>query len=506
MTDFVVSASLESEDFPTEDTFVTRFHLVEALSSPFSLDLDLAVPDATDLAPADLLGSRVTLRVGREGASAWPFTGTSEPRAVHGVVVGVRQLLTDDTPAIAEVGGGAHAGTLRLTVAPRIQRLTLVETQEVYLEMNVPEILREKLTRAGLTEGEDFSLSLTGTYPKRDFVVQYRETDLAFLSRLCEHVGIGYRIEHESGRDKVVFSDHNSAFAGAEPLERRFRADGPDAIRTLERTTRVVPALYAIQDYNYRTPLSDVFGQHELQDGFGGGIVEYGAHTKTADQANSLAQIRAEERLNGRDVVDATSDFPDLRAGSRLTIKEHRTFDAQLELLVTSVEHTFTVTAFAGGSSHKPEYRNTFCAIPANVTYRPARRTPRPRIFGFVTGLVEPVPDAPGAPLLAPSMDEEGRYWVRFHFDTAAPGTKKASRPIRMAQQHAGAGYGTHFPLRPGVEVLLAFHDGDPDRPIIVGAVPNGINPSPVTSVNPQHSEVLSASGILIQFRDAIRP
>ena len=99
-------------------------------------------------------------------------------------------------------------------------------------------------------------------------------------------------------------------------------------------------------------------------------------------------------------------------------------------------------------------------------------------------------------------MDEHGRYWVRFHFDTAAPGQTKASRPIRMAQSHAGAGYGMHFPLRPGVEVLLVFLDGDPDSPVIAGSAPNPATPSPVSATTASLNRIVTSSGVSITIRD----
>ena len=102
-----------------------------------------------------------------------------------------------------------------------------------------------------------------------------------------------------------------------------------------------------------------------------------------------------------------------------------------------------------------------------------------------------------------PSIDDQGRYWVRFHFDTTSGADRvKASRPIRMAQSHAGAGYGMHFPLRPGVEVLLAFLDGDPDRPIIIGAVPNAATPSPVAAATASLNRIVTSSGVTISIRD----
>ena len=99
-------------------------------------------------------------------------------------------------------------------------------------------------------------------------------------------------------------------------------------------------------------------------------------------------------------------------------------------------------------------------------------------------------------------VDGEGRYRVRFQFDTGDAQHGKASRPIRMAQPHAGAGYGFHFPLRDGVEVLLTCIDGDPDRPIISGAVPNPVTPSTVGAQNGRRNVIRTGGGNEINIDD----
>jgi type VI secretion system secreted protein VgrG len=150
-----------------------------------------------------------------------------------------------------------------------------------------------------------------------------------------------------------------------------------------------------------------------------------------------------------------------------------------------------------GGVERASFYRNSFRAIPASRAYRPPRITPRPRIHGLLSRVVKS--NAVGR---RARIDPKGRYTVQFHFDTAAGGSAKASRPVRMAQPHAGPGYGMHFPVKPGTEVLLGFIDGDPDRPIIVGAIPNESAPSPVTASNAHVNQIRTVSGIVVELDD----
>jgi type VI secretion system secreted protein VgrG len=116
-----------------------------------------------------------------------------------------------------------------------------------------------------------------------------------------------------------------------------------------------------------------------------------------------------------------------------------------------------------------------------------------------VSGIVEA---APKIETESAWIDEHGRYLVRMLFDTAAPGERKASLPIRMVQPHSGPGYGIHFPLRPGTEVMVAFVGGDPDRPIIVGSVPNSMTPTPVVNKDSQMHRIRTWSGVLVEIDD----
>ena len=108
---------------------------------------------------------------------------------------------------------------------------------------------------------------------------------------------------------------------------------------------------------------------------------------------------------------------------------------------------------------------------------------------------------APGSDGTRPWIDERGRYRIRILFDTA-DSHGQASHPMRMAQAHSGPGYGVHFPLRPGAEVLLAFIDGDVDRPIVVGSVPNEVTQSPVKNEHALHHRIRTASGVELEIED----
>jgi len=178
-------------------------------------------------------------------------------------------------------------------------------------------------------------------------------------------------------------------------------------------------------------------------------------------------------------------------------------------MLLVEVEHEWTrPTSADDRHAGETSYRNTFRAVDGQRTYRPPLVTPRPRIDGVVTATVEPLQPPAGSPTAKDAtIDTNGDYTIRFHFDPApmfpAPGSRvRSSLPVRMMQALAGPNYGIHFPLRGGIEVFVLFIDGDPDRPVIAAAVPNAITTSPSTQSNSLQSVMRTQSGITLTFKD----
>ncbi|MBM4359857.1 MAG: hypothetical protein FJ096_17275 [Deltaproteobacteria bacterium] len=146
-------------------------------------------------------------------------------------------------------------------------------------------------------------------------------------------------------------------------------------------------------------------------------------------------------------------------------------------------------------------YANRFRAIPARPQLRPPRTTPTPRIAGLSTAIVLAAPEGPPN---EPWLDENGSYRVRMNCEMFTLSNRQIlARSVRMAQASAGSGYGIHFPLRPGTEVVIAFINGDLDRPLIVGAVPNEITPSPVTGAEARVNRIKTHDGVVIEMEDS---
>ncbi len=484
------SARLESDDFSCEDVEISSISGREAISQLSVFDVEFAVPEASELDPETLVGCSVTLIIDDREAT--------EPRRFRGVIV----ELFDRLDAL-----GTHR-FYQVRIMPRAFRLTLIRTQEVFLNLSVPEIIRKKFALVGLTGG-DVEFRFNENYPLREFVVQFDETDLAFISRLCENIGISFFFEHHGDTDKIVFTDHQPGFHESPILPKaRFLPDGSRNVSALRLATKAIPAAYVVQDYNYRSPRLELTGRTRSELGLGGGTVEFGSHHKSPEEGLQLAKIRTEELEAHHRVFTGASKIPDFYPGSTFTLEDHpRLGDAPL--LLTEVEHIAKFAAALGRNSSASEteatYANTFRAISRNVTYRPPRVTPKPKIAGILTALVQPDPSTVGIGNVS-KLDEDGRYTVKFFFDTASDEERDlSSRRIRMLQPHSGPGYGVHFPLKPGVEVAIVFVGGDPDRPVIAGAMPNALTPAPVTGKNPLVNRIKTSSGISVTMKDGWR-
>lgn len=473
----VLTARLESDAFSCDNLQISKLEGQEAISQMFRFELDVTCLERAGLDVAEVAGAEVTISFWRKNQVL---------RRIHGIVAVVDDMLETES----------DYRSYRLVVVPRLWRLTLVETLDIFIHTTVPELVKEKLELVGMVGAIDDYLS--GSYPTRELVVQYKETDLAFVSRLLEHLGISYVFRHVGGVDRVALIDDSGTFPALDvevPYVGRGESTG---VYRIERRTNLIPNIHVVRDYNYRTPSLDLEGHHESPVGYGGGVVEYGNHTKTPEEATSLARVRGQESETRERVYHGESSVVGLTAGARFDLQGHE--HVEEKLLLVNVQHRLTQPGMmTGGDAITPSYRNTFEAIPAQRAYRPPRRTPKPRIYGFTTGVIEK-PD--GNPGKQPGIDELGRYTVRFLFDTAAPGERRASHPVRMAQVSSGAHYGTHFPLRPGTEVMLAFLDGDPDRPVIASAVPNPETWTPVTGTDPLKSRIRTATGIEIEFSE----
>ena len=472
------------------DTFeVVRFTGEEGLSQLFRFDLQLVSKDP-DIDFARIVNKPATFTMMRN----------DEPVPISGIVTNVSQH-----------GRTADYIAYRATVHPRLWRLKLNYQSRIFQEVTVEEIVRTVLNEGGLG-ANDFRFALSGSYQPREYCVQYQETDFNFMSRLMEFEGMYYFFEQEGGREILVITDNRGEHKKIEhPAAIRFHegAGGmvdadPERISQFTCEQHVVTGKVQLKDYNYRTP-ETMTVESEMNGEMPGTRYEYGGHFRDAKRGQQLAEVRNEEVEAQRRVMEGTGNSMGFRSGYLVTLEEH--FRARLneDYLITHVEHEGSQRAGLGldsraqGEEEEPDYANQFTCIPATVQYRPPRTTPKPEVPGVTTANVE----SAGGDYAY--IDDQGRYRAKMHFDQRtdrSDGTK--TLPIRMKQAYSGPDYGIHFPNHADTEMLIAYKNGDIDRPVALGTTPNPSQKAPSVAKNKMQNVVRTHAGNQLIMDDTI--
>ena len=393
-------------------------------------------------------------------------------------------------------------------LVPRLWELSLYHTNEVYLEMTVPEIIEAVLTEGGF-ESVDYDLSdLQSDYKKWAYKCQYGETHLDFISRLMERDGIYYYFTRGEVGEKVVFCDQLTMqeslpnavvqYSAASSLEINAL---PNTVHSFVSQQKRLPYRVMLKDYNDDKPSVDVKGEAIIDDSANKSseIYVWGQNIETPEEGEQLAQIRAEQIRAGKKLFHGESSVNRLIPGYFFTLQGHFRGACNQDYCLLGLHHEGTDRRLidGGNSSQAPAYRNELSAQPADVQYRPALETPRPEINGVLNAYVDSEGDGHYA-----EIDEEGRYRILLPFDRVDRDGGKASHWIRMSQPFAGENQGMHFPLRKGTEVLLTFVGGDPDRPVIAGSMPNAGAPSVINAENHTNSLIQTKAGNRIELED----
>ncbi|WP_051261058.1 type VI secretion system Vgr family protein [Desulfovibrio inopinatus] len=397
----------------------------------------------------------------------------------------------------------------RAVLVPKAWWLSLTQYNQIFLNKTVPDILKDVLVQSGL-EANDFDFRLQNSYSEREYVCQYDETHFNFFMRWLEYEGMYFFFESGQGGMRLVVTDTLIAHQPS-PYGDRVHYTQPsglgesqaqDLIWSLVCRKQRTPSSVLVKDYMSQTPDLDIRSQKPLERGVGETYF-FGDNVRNESEAQKQSRIRSEEIHSGQTTFFGEGYAASLRPGFLFTVHEHYRKSFNSQYLIVSIDHEgmqpeYLETGTPNDVSQmKPRYSNSFTAVPQNIQYRPQRRTRKPRVSGSITATI----DAAGSGEYA-EVDNEGRYKVIMPFDLSGRGEGQASCPVRMAQPYAGNGFGMHFPLHKGCEVLINFLGGDPDRPYISGAVPNPAHPSPVTSSNKTQSRITTSGQNKIHIED----
>ena len=437
------------------------FHGYEHLSQPFRFALRLLSPDP-NLDMEALLTKPVVL--------SFNLTEESE-RHLHGHISRIRLL------EYGEDGMAAYEAEM----VPWLWFLHHFSDCRIFQNKTVPDIVEQVFKDRGFS---DYSIKLGGSFPQREYVVQYRETDFNFVSRLLEDEGIFYYFEHRDDKHILVLANINSVFEPCpnQPHARYLATIGTaqpeDTVVSLETEFKMYTGTASLTDYDFEKPGTSLFST--LAGDLSGEDYDYPGKYKTKDDGARYARIRLEEREVAFTTVRGASNCMGFECGYRFTLTDHFRDNSNTGYAVIALEHHARNTSYRAGHQDPFEYSNRFEAIPHIVPYRPPRLARKPAIHGSQTAVVV---GKSGEEIWT---DKYGRVKVQFFWDRQGRFDENSSCWIRVAQGWAGKGWGMIQIPRIGQEVIVNFLEGDPDRPIITGSVYNADQIVPYSLPNEQ--------------------
>ena len=425
-------------------------------------------------------------------------------KIVHGVITDFQRL-----------SGSADEARYHITLTPYLSLLDKqFRTHRFFINKSVPEVVGEILQEHAL-HGWEYEFTLTQSYPKREQINQYQESDLAFIERLLAEVGIFYffTLQPDTRTEVVHFADQQSAYE----FDKRLALDSPsgmndsgaDSVWGLNILHQVAPAGVTTKDYNHREAQKVLQSARADITGGEGEEIRYGevyhykprhletgeAFSPAPETGNFWARLDHERFLAEQTLITGFSTDAGLRPGQVLTIT-----DSSVPSTLPGVLLQPVVVVRAGFSgSRKDALRVSLAAVPYSETqcWRPALKA-RPKVSGTLTARVS----SPKSGDIYAHQTAEGLYRVKFDADQDSKQQGYESMLLRLAKPYGGDTYGIHFPLIQGTEVAVAFHEGDPDRPYIAHALHDSRHPDHVTQANHTRNVIRTPANNKLRMED----
>jgi len=448
----------------------------ETLGTPYRYDLTLLSDDA-NLAVDKLLGQSLTVHIKLD---------TGDVRYWNGIVT-----------YFAKTGLAMKHTRYVAILTPKLALFDYTRDCRILFDEDAPTHATDVLAKRGFTEVQ--SGALQGSYRKREYTVQYRETDLNFVQRLLEEEGIYYFFKHEDDKHTLMMADSAGAHATVSGYEKilylpkqRKQAREEEHFWSLSAAGSLYPGKFSVlRGYDYTkprpgqaliearvSPLNQPGGDFEDYD-YPGGLSE-----KPDAEAEALVRIEGDHLANT--LIEVEGNTMGLGVGDLVKLRKPLSIEGEFnpfwdeadfdkEYLITSATYAISINQYETGDvaeSDEP-FKATYSLLDSQSPFHPARTAQKPRIEGPQTAIV-----------VGPSGDEiytdkYGRVKVQFDWDRLGKRDEKSSLWVRVAQVWAGKQWGAMHIPRVGHEVIVDFLDGDPDRPIVTGRVYNADNMPP---------------------------
>ncbi|MBC7140038.1 MAG: type VI secretion system tip protein VgrG [Defluviimonas sp.] len=430
-----------------------EFSGTEAVNAPFEFRV-VALSGAGVLDGDKVLGARFAVEID---------TIDGGKRAFHGIAVSMLELGP-------EQGGIAY----QLELRPWFWLLRHRQNCRIFHEKAVKDIFETIFREYGDIVPKVTEIRLSGQYPELEYTVQYRESDYDFVCRLMETYGINYHFVTARDWHQMVLTDRVDSFKAVSGGSRPFHAvtgrNRSDSEHFSEWSQQRVATTGAtrLKDYNFKTSTRDLTAEAAANGKYPGGKLEsydYPGPYLDAAHGKAIAQRRMDAMKAANTRFSAVGDALSIAPGQLMTLTEHDTANGRY--VVLSCAHRFVAEAYRSGSGGGSSYGGRYGFAPADAPLAPPPVTPRARVHGPQTGVVIGEGEI--------DCDEFGRILVMFHWDSESAGSMRC----RVAQLWAGNKWGAIYTPRIGMEVVVEFLEGDPDRPLVTGAVYNDKNMPP---------------------------
>jgi type VI secretion system secreted protein VgrG len=462
-----------------DEVVVTGFSGDEAISRPFDFVLEF-ISTKLDLKPKDVIGKDLTIELDRRDKEAQPIA----PRYFHGYI----NRFAAGEVVFKEPGEHKYR-RYRAGMVPWLWFLS--KTARCFLffpekkEKSIFEVIEAVFNRAKSDLHVDPVSDLKGINDlknrKVEHCVQYRETDLNFVSRTMEKYGVFYYFKFEDGKHTLVL-DMKKNYPACEEAEVVFPSVSGgqptgDIITDWQHSYRFVSGRWSYTDYNFETPSTSLKASVpklpavDVPQGEKYEVYDYPGEYAVQPDGESCARVRQEEEEVHHAFVDGASTCRTFAPGFKFKLATHPDDDVASEhgksYLLTSVTHSASQSSDDTGDSAGASYANRFSCIADSMQFRPVRSTPQPVISGVQTAVVV----GPAGEEIY--TDKYGRVKVQFHWDRIGGKNENSSCWIRVSSPWAGKAWGGISIPRIGQEVIVDFLEGDPDQPIVTGRVYN---------------------------------
>ncbi len=470
---------------------VEDFSGIEGLSRIYRYDIIFTTTDK-HLEAAWFLCKPATLTMG-----GGLLESLTEQKKVHGVITHFRRI-----------SGSADQIQYLITLKPFLFLLDKQHrSHRFFVNKSVPEVVGQVLQEHGL-HGWEYEFNLRQSYPKREQINQYQESDLAFIQRLLAEVGIFYwfTLQEDAQTEVVHFADAQRALMFGKMLPVNSPSgmsdSGAESVWGLNVSHNVVEASVTTKDYNHRDAQSILQSAPADMMRGDGEVYHYRLRHLTrgdkidpqAETANFYARLDHERFLANKTQITGVSTDATLAPAQVLTITDSLppTLPAVLQEPVLIISTYFT-------ASRKSALLVDILGVPYSETvcWRPPL-LPRPKVTGTMTARIT---SAKANDIYA-WQDASGLYRVKFDADRDEKGQGQESMPVRLAKPYGGDVYGFHFPLIQGTEVAIAFHEGDPDRPYIAHALHDSRHVDHVTEKNSTRNVIRTPTNNKLRMED----